>query len=641
MSKQMLFTGGSVTLQAAKKGPPKVSILAYTGGLMYVPGFGRVVIDVAGMALPGQVPLPVDHNTALSGIVGHATPAVVAGKVIASGILSAATEAAKQVLALARDGLSWQASVGVEVTASRPVKAGETIHVNGVSISEKQPWTLVTESVLKEISIVALGADGETSVSIAAARSARRNNTMTFEQWLAAQGWDASTLTDQQTTTLRASYDAEMGNGNQAAAALREEASRLVAIRTTCRNHPDIEARAIDEGWSRDQTELAVLRASRSTPPTTLTSSRRPEATGDVLQASLLLHLGAHDVAEKAFDANTLQAASDLRIRHVMDVCEHALRAAHIEPRGSKTDILRAGWTAATLPNLLGSSADKIASTIYQALPSTALRVAKILSASNFREHVGIRLTSSRQTFEEVGGAGEIAHGNLEESTHTYKIATYAKMFSVTRQSIINDDLGLLNEIPRLIAIGAMQKLESIFWALVSANSGSFFSDGNNNALTTALGETGLGSAVALMRRLTNEEGEPLAVTPKYLVVPPELETTADGLFASNNVVIAGDTDTSRTSGNVFAGKYEPVVVPHLSNSNYTGYSLTRWFLLADPSTVAAFAVAFLDGRRTPTIETQDADFNTLGIQMRGYHDFGSAQVDSSGGIMSTGVGGE
>ena len=32
--------------------------------------------------------------------------------------------------------------------------------------------------------------------------------------------------------------------------------------------------------------------------------------------------------------------------------------------------------------------------------------------------------------------------------------------------------------------------------------------------------------------------------------------------------------------------------------------------------------MAFLNGQEAPTVETSDADFNMLGIRMRGYHDF-------------------
>jgi hypothetical protein len=38
-----------------------------------------------------------------------------------------------------------------------------------------------------------------------------------------------------------------------------------------------------------------------------------------------------------------------------------------------------------------------------------------------------------------------------------------------------------------------------------------------------------------------------------------------------------------------------------------------------------------------PTVESADADFNTLGIQMRGYHDFGVAKQEPRGGVKMKG----
>jgi hypothetical protein len=39
--------------------------------------------------------------------------------------------------------------------------------------------------------------------------------------------------------------------------------------------------------------------------------------------------------------------------------------------------------------------------------------------------------------------------------------------------------------------------------------------------------------------------------------------------------------------------------------------------------------VGFLNGQRAPTVEQADADFDTLGIQVRGYFDFGVSKGES------------
>ena len=47
--------------------------------------------------------------------------------------------------------------------------------------------------------------------------------------------------------------------------------------------------------------------------------------------------------------------------------------------------------------------------------------------------------------------------------------------------------------------------------------------------------------------------------------------------------------------------------------------------------------VAFLNGVKRPTVESADADFNVLGIQMRGFFDFGVSLQDHRGGVKSKG----
>ena len=75
----------------------------------------------------------------------------------------------------------------------------------------------------------------------------------------------------------------------------------------------------------------------------------------------------------------------------------------------------------------------------------------------------------------------------------------------------------------------------------------------------------------------------------------------------------------------------------YLSNALYTGNSAKAWYLLADPSDLPVIEMAFLNGQEAPTVETSDADFNMLGIRMRGYHDFGVNLQDPRGGVKSKG----
>ena len=77
---------------------------------------------------------------------------------------------------------------------------------------------------------------------------------------------------------------------------------------------------------------------------------------------------------------------------------------------------------------------------------------------------------------------------------------------------------------------------------------------------------------------------------------------------------------------------------PYISNEKYNGSSTTQWYLFADPNGgPVAFLAAFLDGVQNPIIEQSNTDFDTLGIQYRGYLDFGFAQCDPQGAVKSSG----
>jgi hypothetical protein len=212
-------------------------------------------------------------------------------------------------------------------------------------------------------------------------------------------------------------------------------------------------------------------------------------------------------------------------------------------------------------------------------------------------------------------------------------------MFGISRQDIINDDLSALTDIPRRIGRGGALKLNDIFWATFMANS-SFFTSGRNNYIsgaTTTLDTVGMTAALKAFRDQVDADGKPLGLQPAILLVPNALEVAAKQLMVASEV---RDTTANKvsTTANVFAGQYRPFTSSYLGNANYTGNSALAWYLLANPMDAATMEVAFLNGQESPTVETAQADMNVLGIQLRGYHDFGCALADYRAGVKSKGA---
>ena len=405
-----------------------------------------------------------------------------------------------------------------------------------------------------------------------------------------------------------------------------------------------IRAQAIKDGWDENRTELEFICAAR--PSGSGYGGYHPVGgSPDILAAATLMLLGQEPVAEKCYAAPVLEAARAARVQNTVDLLRAALAADFREvPSGGTDGLIRAAFTTASLPGILSNAMNKILLTQYQAVDSVAKKVAKKLTANDFKVHTGYRLTGDA-TLQPVGPNGELAHGTLAESAYPFSVGTFGRVYSITRQMMKNDDLSALSEIPATIGRGSALAIEKAFWTLVLANAGNFFGAGNNNYIdgaTTVLGSAGLAQAVAAFRNQVDPQGNPILVNPKFLVVPTSLEEAAWELFKSTNIMIAaaGTTDavTVRPTTNVYGGLFQPSVTPYLNNANIAGYSALAWYLFGDPGDVAAFGIAYLDGNEMPTIQDAPQPADVLGLGWRGYIDFGICQLDPRGGVKSNGA---
>ena len=150
-----------------------VEIVAYSGGVMSVPGFGRVVVDLAGMEVGDSVTLLGDHTNKLAAVAGSGTPSIEGGQLRVSGTI-ARSPIGEAIVALSRDGVKLEASIGaVPLAEPRRIPKGRSISANGRQLDG--PFLFFAKSRLREVSFVPNGADANTSVAIAASEGATKN----------------------------------------------------------------------------------------------------------------------------------------------------------------------------------------------------------------------------------------------------------------------------------------------------------------------------------------------------------------------------------------------------------------------------------------------------------------------------------
>ncbi len=294
------------------------------------------------------------------------------------------------------------------------------------------------------------------------------------------------------------------------------------------------------------------------------------------------------------------------------------------------------GFSTVAIPTILSNTSNKFLMIGWNSIDMTPLKIAAVRPVSDFKEITTVSLTGDLQ-FEKVGPAGEIKSGSLGELVYGNKADTYAKMLAITRQDIINDDLGALTSTPRRLGRGSALKLNDIFWTAFLDNS-AFFAGGNSNVNTGAADMTvpGLAATETIFMDQTDPDGKPLGTMPAILVVPTPLKAAANTLMTSERL-ITGATSVTQGDGNVWRGRFRVESSPYMSNSSYTGYSAQAWYMIADPQDLPVIEIAALNGRVEPVVETADAEFNVLGVQMRGYSDVGVRKQEYRAGVRADG----
>jgi hypothetical protein len=259
----------------------------------------------------------------------------------------------------------------------------------------------------------------------------------------------------------------------------------------------------------------------------------------------------------------------------------------------------------------------------FEAVESTWEAISSVRPLSDFKTVTGVRLDGGF-VFDEVGSDGKLKSADASDATRTLTAKTYGRMSSITRQDIVNDDLGALTAVPRRLGRGAALKFNSVFWTEFQSSNDSYYR-GASAAGGNALAIGSLEAAYTAYGQLTDPDGNPLGVTPSMLLVPKGLAITARKLNSSANMIVSSLGSTSsrvvEPQANVMAGLLDPVESSYLTTAATAANSV--WWLVANPNDIPAMEVGFLNGQRQPTVESADADFDTLGIQVRGYFDFG------------------
>jgi len=617
-SPQTVSIAAEFSMQAATDagGMPTFELLAYTGrAIRQSWSRNPLVVDLAGMDTGNQtIPILYGHEASLDSVLGQSSEIMSDGQqLMVRGQLIGEGDTAGKVMALARRGMRFQASIGADTGRIENIGPGEAVTVNGRDFTG--PISVVRGSALREVSIVLMGADSQTSAAIAA----EANEDLTMAH-------DANT--QQPTDKVEAA----------AAGAADQKPTITETLGVTVKGH-DGEAlvettQKLEEALKAERTKVEDL--TRRMQLLEKRDARGPAihmaepVNGDkVVEAALCLQAGLPK-PEAHYDERTLEAAH--RARKTTSLGEVFIQAAKANgytgseriTTGNLGPILTASFATHSIANILEAAVNKFLLAGFNAVEQVWSQISAVRSVNDFKAINMYRLNGSFK-FIKVGNAGELKVAQASDTKRSVAAETYGITTQLTRQDIINDDLNALSMIPQRIGRGAALSLNDVIWTEFLASNSSFY-QAASAAAGNALSFSSLSTATTAFRKLTDPDGNPLGIQPRILLVPPELELTASQLMTQSLLIASGLASTSsktvEPSANVLAGRYRVVV------SNYLT-SATTWWLVADAADLNALDVVFLNGQQVPTIEQVQADYQLLGVQMRGYMDFGVTKAES------------
>ena len=557
-------------------------------------------VDLAGMKLADQICLIYDHDYDPECRLG-VIEAKNDGKTLTiDGEFDTGNPLAQSIIRAGKK-FAWQLSIGAENVKVERVDEGTVETINGNTVNG--PAIVVRESVLREVSIVAIGADAKTSMEIRASLMAPEPDEHVVQA--VAQAEPAVEIEKHETTEEDIDMNEEL---NAKLNAITDGLTKL--------------SERIEETEKRIETQ-----ASRPAPEICVRNTD-DIATADVLQAAVEQAMGVTPTDTKAADIADRKFHGQMGLKQLYTECAHAggwngyLNNGNL---GEAVSAIKASFSTVNLPGILSNAINKRIKAGWDYAEDSWRKIADITSVSDYKQF-STYVLNSKGDYEEVANGGTIPTGELAETGYSNQLKRYGLMFSIDEMDIINDDLNAINQRAFQFGRKASLKLNKVFWTLFQADT-DFFKTSNSNVVTGAgaLSADSLAKLVKAFRKQTDVNGDILGYEPRILLVPAALEVEAQKLYDDAEI---RDTTASKQylTGNPWRGKFTPVASAYLTSDD-------DYYLLADPTIAATMQVAFLNGQQAPVVESNPTNFDTFGISYRGKFSFGVAFMDTKAGI--------
>lgn len=294
--------------------------------------------------------------------------------------------------------------------------------------------------------------------------------------------------------------------------------------------------------------------------------------------------------------------------------------------------------TTSDFPILLENTMHKVLQNAYSTTPDTWRRFCATGSVSDFRAHTRYR-TGSIGNLDSLLENGEYKNKAIPDGEKaSITAATKGNTINLTRQTIINDDLGAFITMATMLGRAAARTIEADVYALLAENSGLgptmldgdtlFHANHSNLGAGAALSVAALDADRVIMASQLDVSGNDyLDLRPSVLLLPIGLGGDARTL---NDAQYDPDTANKLQKPNKVRGLFDDIVdTPRLSG--------TRRYMFASPSVAPVIEVAFLNGEQMPFLDSEDG-FTIDGVKWKVRIDYGVGAIDYRGAMTDAGA---
>jgi hypothetical protein len=275
---------------------------------------------------------------------------------------------------------------------------------------------------------------------------------------------------------------------------------------------------------------------------------------------------------------------------------------------------------------LLADVASKSLRRAYEEAPQTFVgTIGRRVTLPDFKPSNRLQLGEAPALLE-IEEHGEYTRGTIGEGREQFQLATYGRIFGITRKALVNDDTDAFGRVTMLFGRSARNLESDLVWAQITGNpvmgdGNALFSAAHGNLQTDGdvISILSLSRGRQAIRLQTGLDGTTLLnLVPRFLIVPPSLETVAEQFTAQLTAQQAG-------MANPFSGKLQP-----LTEARLEANSSTAWYLAASTDQIDIVEYAFLEGEEGPQIETR-IGFDVDGLEIKARHDFAAKAIDWRG----------